>query len=99
MAYTEDKAFELIQSAHERGRLGHAFIISGSKQNMESLATRVVNLINKEDPNAGPKKRLEAKPKAKAQESSSSMATTAEVAGGDVNDGGDLDLPLHLKVN
>ena len=29
MAYTEDKAFELVKSAHERERLGHAFLITG----------------------------------------------------------------------
>jgi len=63
MAYTEDKAYELIQSAHSRGRLGHAFILSGAKENMESLATRVINLINKVDVNAAPKKKLEAKPR------------------------------------
>lgn len=63
MAYTEDKAFELIKSAHSRGRLGHAFILSGSKKDMESLATRVINLINKEDANAAPKKTLSAKPR------------------------------------
>jgi len=50
MAYTEDKAFELIESAFQRGRLGHAFIISGSKHaGVESLTTRIVNLINREE--------------------------------------------------
>ena len=50
MAYTEDKAFELIESAYERGRLGHAFIISGTKHaGVESLTTRVVNLINRDE--------------------------------------------------
>lgn len=63
MAYTEDKAFELIESAHSRGRLGHAFILSGVKADMESLATRVINLINKEDENAAPKRTLHASPK------------------------------------
>lgn len=48
MAYTEDKAFDLIASAHSRGRLGHAFIFAGVKQSCESLAVRVVNLINRE---------------------------------------------------
>ncbi len=48
MAYTEDKAFELIISAHSRGRLGHAFIFSGVKEICESLAVRVVNHINRE---------------------------------------------------
>ena len=50
MAYTEDKAFELIESAYQRGRLGHAFIISGTKYaGVESLTTRVVNLINRDE--------------------------------------------------
>ncbi|MGJ8655769.1 MAG: hypothetical protein ACSHX6_04890 [Akkermansiaceae bacterium] len=50
MAYTEDKAFELIESAYERGRLGHAFIISGTKHaGVESLTTRVINLINRDE--------------------------------------------------
>ncbi|MEZ7956727.1 MAG: hypothetical protein QMC23_08650 [Rubritalea sp.] len=50
MAYTEDKAFGLIEFAHEKGRLGHAFIISGTKHaGVESLTTRVINLINREE--------------------------------------------------
>ena len=50
MAYTEDNAFELIKSAHARGRLGHAFIISGAKNaGMDSLTTRIVNMINAAD--------------------------------------------------
>lgn len=50
MAYTEDKAFELIESAFERGKLGHAFIISGTKHaGVESLTTRIINLINREE--------------------------------------------------
>ena len=50
MAYTEDKAYELIESAFKRGRLGHAFIISGTKHSgVESLTTRIVNLINREE--------------------------------------------------
>lgn len=50
MAYTEEKAFELIESAYERGKLGHAFIISGTKHaGVESLTTRVINLINREE--------------------------------------------------
>ena len=50
MAYNEDKAFELIESAFQRGRLGHAFIISGTKYaGVESLTTRIVNLINREE--------------------------------------------------
>ncbi len=48
MAYTEDKAFDLIASAHSRGRLGHAFIFSGDKEVCESLAVKVVNHINRD---------------------------------------------------
>ena len=46
MAYTEDKAFELVQSAHERERLGHAFLIVGSIKQGESLAARMIELVN-----------------------------------------------------
>ena len=54
MAYTEDKAFELIESAHERGRLGHAFLITGDAgAGGESLATRMINLINASDDDGG----------------------------------------------
>lgn len=54
MAYTEDKAFELIGSAYERGRLGHAFLITGdASAGGESLATRVINLINASDDDGG----------------------------------------------
>ncbi len=50
MAYTEDRAFELIESAYQRGRLGHAFIISGTKHaGVESLTARVINLINRDE--------------------------------------------------
>lgn len=50
MAYTEDKAFELLESAYQRGRLGHAFIISGTRHaGVESLTTRVINLINRDE--------------------------------------------------
>ncbi len=55
MAYTENKAVDLIQSAFERGKLGHAFIISGIKQaGVESLTTRIINLINYEEPKPKP---------------------------------------------
>ena len=49
MAYTEDNAFELIQSAHERGRLGHAFLIIGDEHSgAHRLAARMVDLVNGE---------------------------------------------------
>jgi DNA polymerase-3 subunit delta' len=47
MAYTADRAFELISSAHERGRLAHAFLISGAQGcGKESLAARVIQLVS-----------------------------------------------------
>ncbi len=47
MAYTADKAFELISAAHARGRLAHAFLISGAHgSGKENLATRVIQLVN-----------------------------------------------------
>ncbi len=55
MAYTEDKAFELIESAHKRGRLAHAFLITGDTgSGKSSLAARVISLVNpQEDQQAG----------------------------------------------
>jgi DNA polymerase-3 subunit delta' len=47
MAYSAEKAFELISSAHERGRLAHAFLISGAHgAGKENLAARVIQLVN-----------------------------------------------------
>lgn len=47
MAYTADRAFELISSAHERGRLAHAFLISGAHGcGKEHLAARVIQLVS-----------------------------------------------------
>lgn len=47
MAYTADRAFELISSAHGRGRLAHAFLISGaSGAGKEHLAARVIQLVS-----------------------------------------------------
>ena len=47
MAYTADKAFELISSAHKRGRLAHAFLISGANgSGKENLAARLIQLVN-----------------------------------------------------
>lgn len=85
MAYTEDKAFELIKSAHSRGRLGHAFILSGAKKNMESLALRVVNLINKQDVNAAPKRKLAAKPRVEKVVEAEVPVETPSTEGGDLD--------------
>lgn len=47
MAYSADRAFELISSAHERGRLAHAFLISGAHgSGKEKLAARIIQLVN-----------------------------------------------------
>jgi DNA polymerase-3 subunit delta' len=47
MAYTADRAHELIASAHRRGRLAHAFLISGAHgSGKEHLAARIIQLVN-----------------------------------------------------
>lgn len=54
MAYTADKAFQLIESAHERGRLAHAFLITGEAgSGKEELASRVISLINPSEESGG----------------------------------------------
>jgi DNA polymerase-3 subunit delta' len=50
MAYTADRAYELIASAHERGRLAHAFLVSGAPGcGKEHLSARVIQLVNAKD--------------------------------------------------
>jgi DNA polymerase-3 subunit delta' len=47
MAYTAERAFELISEAHKRGRLAHAFLISGAPgSGKENLAARLIQLVN-----------------------------------------------------
>ena len=47
MAYSADRAFELISSAHDRGRLAHAFLISGAHgSGKENLAARMIQLVS-----------------------------------------------------
>ncbi len=47
MAYTADHAFELISAAHGRGRLAHAFLVSGAHgAGKEQLAARIIQLVN-----------------------------------------------------
>jgi len=54
MAYLADRVFELISSAHERGRLAHAFLISGANgSGKENLAARMVQLVNGGGASAG----------------------------------------------
>ena len=54
MAYTADHAFGLISSAHQRGRLAHAFLISGAHgSGKENLAARLIQLVNGNKEGAG----------------------------------------------
>lgn len=47
MAYTPDQAFDFLHASYKRGRLAHAFLISGKKKSGKStLAARLVNLLN-----------------------------------------------------
>ncbi len=47
MAYTADRAYDLISSAHQRGRLAHAFLISGAHgSGKENLAARLIQLVS-----------------------------------------------------
>lgn len=49
MAFTLEKAYDLMASAHERGRLAHAFLVSGEAGSGKSeLVSKVINLINNE---------------------------------------------------
>ncbi|MGE9268129.1 MAG: hypothetical protein ACQKBY_08530 [Verrucomicrobiales bacterium] len=49
MSFTVDQAFELVSAAHERGRLGHAFLVTGPKGcGKERLAARLADLLNGE---------------------------------------------------
>jgi len=47
VSQSAEKAFELIQSAHGRGRLAHAFLISGALGcGKEELASRLISMVN-----------------------------------------------------
>lgn len=47
MAYLVERAFELISSAHDRGRLAHAFLISGAHgSGKEMLAARMIQMVS-----------------------------------------------------
>ncbi len=49
MAYTVEKAFDLMKTAHSRGRLAHAFLITGEAGSGKSaLAAKIVSLVNPE---------------------------------------------------
>ncbi len=47
MAFPPEQAFQLVKSAHERGRLAHAFLISGPRGcGKERLAARIVKMLD-----------------------------------------------------
>lgn len=47
MAYSAERAYELIAAAHGRGRLAHALLISGAPgAGKERLAARIIQLVN-----------------------------------------------------
>lgn len=47
MAYTAEQAFSLIEAAHGRGRLAHAFLITGEPGSGKSeLAAKVISMVN-----------------------------------------------------
>ena len=50
MAYTLDQAFTLIKGAHTRGRLAHAFLITGGTPDQrERLSSKVITLVSTKD--------------------------------------------------
>ncbi len=54
MAFSPDRAYEVISAAHERGRLAHAFLISGAQgAGKETLAARVVQLVGGKEQGGG----------------------------------------------
>ncbi len=54
MAYTAEKAFNLIERAHERGRLAHAFLITGEAgSGKTALAAKIISLINPVEDTSG----------------------------------------------
>jgi DNA polymerase-3 subunit delta' len=54
MSFRPDRAFDLVRSAHERGRLAHAFLISGPRGcGKERLAARIVRLLDSKPASGG----------------------------------------------
>lgn len=52
MAFTAEKAYHLIEAAHRRGRLAHAFLITGDAGSGKSrLAAEVIQLVNPPEEN------------------------------------------------
>ncbi len=53
MPFSQDKAFELVNAAHERGRLAHAFLLTGPRHSGKAgLAAQMADLLNG-DSNSG----------------------------------------------
>lgn len=47
MPLTTNQAYDLLESAKERGRLGHAFLLTGAADTGKSaLAVRIINMLN-----------------------------------------------------
>lgn len=54
MAFTVDKAYDLVESAHERERLAHAFLITGPKGSGKGLlAAKMADLLNGDSDEGG----------------------------------------------
>lgn len=50
MPLTDSHAYKLIESAHERGKLGHAFLITGAKGvGKRELASKIIQMLEPED--------------------------------------------------
>jgi len=54
MAYTVEKAYQLIEAAHKRNRLAHAFLITGEAGcGKADLAAKVISLVNPPEKESG----------------------------------------------
>lgn len=54
VAYTQDQAFELLESAYHRGRLAHAFLLIAENTKVaEKLAIRLACMLNQEEEKEG----------------------------------------------